>query len=223
MNGIVLLDDYVEELDLSVRAYKTLRKHGISQVRDILGYTMEEVYKLLLDGSWKCFGEVVVTLNRYGFRLKDCGYDLYPDIEKSLPEIISGFWKNRKAKKTTRSVEHKDRAPASNQNNTSGNGISKFPLELVQSFTTISSMINPGHPEGLFIATADNSGNFTDYGIREGSILVFDSEMECQESFPCCYMNKQSKKIKILRNARTNYKYIGKLVAVVNTSWPEAV
>lgn len=94
-----------------------------------------------------------------------------------------------------------------------------IPDELVTEYADVAVCLLPEYckkSKHFVIAYADNGNNFLDYGIVEGSVLYFDQELECQENFPCLYYSKEKNELRLLRNSKDGYEFVGRLIAVVH-------
>ena len=82
----VLEDRHIENLDLSVRAFHCLRSEGYYYVDDLTELTMEDVRNIRNMGR-QAFIEIILKLDKFGFRLKDCPVEKYPDLESVADQL----------------------------------------------------------------------------------------------------------------------------------------
>ena len=94
-----------------------------------------------------------------------------------------------------------------------------IPDELITEYVRVPVCLFPEYCKNsnhFVIAYADDGNNFLDYGITEGSELYFDQELECREDFPCLYYSKEKNELRLLRNPKNGYEYVGRLFAVMH-------
>lgn len=70
----------IDDLDLSVRAYNTLKRRKLIRISDILERTVKDISLTALLGKKSLF-EILKKLDEYGLRLKDCPKDQYSSID----------------------------------------------------------------------------------------------------------------------------------------------
>lgn len=89
--GIYSLTMGIEELDLSVRSYNSLKRVGINTIEDLTYKSYEEIRKIYNLGK-KSFEEIVEKLNSMGIELRDEeDADYIEKIKKNKQEKISSM------------------------------------------------------------------------------------------------------------------------------------
>ena len=80
----------------------------------------------------------------------------------------------------------------------------------------LSPELIPNASEELFMAIADNGNHFLDFGIREGTGLIFNRQKPFKPGYPACFLNERTQTIKLLREMEKGYIFMGRLVATIN-------
>lgn len=92
--------------------------------------------------------------------------------------------------------------------------MSYIPQEIIQGYETILPNIIGCHSGDLFLATADDGNHYLQYGIVEGSQLIFDAGKPYQVGHLACFID-ENKKIHLRSANKKGEQYLGSLVAVV--------
>ncbi|MDD7451807.1 MAG: leucine-rich repeat protein, partial [Treponema sp.] len=83
------IEDKLDKIDFSVRAYNCLRRRGIDTIGDFVELSYEDLVRTRNLGIRNII-EVLVTMYDKGFRLKDCPEEQYPTIESYLLDKVTG-------------------------------------------------------------------------------------------------------------------------------------
>lgn len=89
VDSVLTIEDSIEKLDMSVRAFNCLKRRGIDQIGELVELTYEDLIKTRNLGI-RNIVEVLVLLFDNGFRFKDCPEEQYPSIEAYLLDKVSG-------------------------------------------------------------------------------------------------------------------------------------
>ncbi len=71
----------VEQLDLTVRLFNSLRRAGVYTIKDLIELTEEDVMKFRSLGKVS-FKELKVKLKEYGLEFKNSSKDDFDDVEE---------------------------------------------------------------------------------------------------------------------------------------------
>ena len=74
----------------------------------------------------------------------------------------------------------------------------------------------PKSSDEIFISTANGDNNYEQLGIHKGSLLIFDHQKKHVDGHPSCFINTETKRLKLLCSQTDGFRYMGKLVAVMN-------
>lgn len=90
-----------------------------------------------------------------------------------------------------------------------------LPDEMVEAYVQIPTQLFDSASEDLFIGVADNGNHFLEYGITEGTKLVFDATLPFQRGKLSCFADKDNN-LHVLATRKRGYKHMGRLIATIH-------
>lgn len=100
-----------------------------------------------------------------------------------------------------------------------GATICDFDAEAIQEYVCCSPSIFKSESNNLLLAIADGGNHFTDFGIVEGTLLVFDGELSAEDGKLSLYADFSKPKkpmFKLSLNVVPEMNYVGRAIARVN-------
>lgn len=94
--------------------------------------------------------------------------------------------------------------------------MNEIPVDLIEEYIMLPSMVFGSDRKNLFIATADGGDHFLEDGIREGTELVFDREKPYQKGQLSCFLDSANK-LHLLKQKKRGCAYLGGLIAAIST------
>lgn len=101
-----------------------------------------------------------------------------------------------------------------------------IPDELVHEYVHFATCMLPEcsrKSNNIIIAYADGGNHFTDYGIFEGTMMLFDQDLEYVDGHPSCFYDPEKKELKVLRHPEPGCIYAGSLITTMNHHTQNAI
>lgn len=187
----------VEELDLSVRAYRLLKNAKLNVIHDVLQFSMADFWSKICKKSKICFNEILLRLDEFGYRLTDCGQKEYPQLDAALAGIVFQLENESKINKNT--CRRKE--------------IEQFSSDHI--FTQTGITLPKLNMKDLFYVEAEPEFHLKRFGIMPGATMVFDRTKPFSDGVLSCFAQDQEF-ISFSNSALPVGQHLGKLVAVLN-------
>lgn len=100
-----------------------------------------------------------------------------------------------------------------------GATIFAFDAAAIQEYVCCSPSVFRSESNNLLLAIADGGNNFTNFGIVEGTLLVFDGELSAEDGKLSMYADFSKPKqpmFKLSLNVVPGMNYVGRAIARVN-------
>lgn len=191
----------IEELNLTVRQFNTLKRGGYNTVGDITQGTVKNLVKVRNMGM-RDLTSILLRLDHYDFRCSDCSHEEYPDLRSCVETVID------KAVKQARD----ERPRAWNY------GKKKDP-QLFHSniITSAAGLVIPNvdtSSETMFMIKTDDSFHLSKYKVRPGDLMIFDTALQPVPENLVCYRSKDD--LYFSSSPIDGFEPYGSLVAVIS-------
>jgi len=193
----------IEELDLTVRQFNTLKRGGCNTIEDITRGTVKDLVKIRNMGM-RDLTSILLRLDHYGFRCSDCSHEEYPDLRSCVGTVIDKAVKQARDERP-RAWNYGKRKP-----------LDKFNPDGILLPYQDNLIPNLPASKGRFYIISKEEYHIKKYGIRPEALVVFDQELPFVSGTLSCFKNPEgiicfSDQIK-----EEGLTHLGRVIAVVN-------
>lgn len=193
----------IDEPDLTVRQYNTLKKGGYLTIKDITQGTVKDLTKLHNMGM-RDLTDILLCLDHLGFRCQDCSYEEYPDLKSCVSAVIDNATKRARSERP-RAWNYGKKKPL---DKFSPDGVLlPYPDGLIPNL--------PASPERFYIVSKEEY-HIKKYGIHPEGLVVFDRALPFVPGTLSCFKTNNGMVCFSDQIKEDGLTYHGRAIAVVN-------